>query len=384
MSVKKFFSWFVMVSVIFGSFELLSYAGLWFLREHRFIQYYPLDVLSEPHTNALDELISGRADYVAHSAELGWTLKPNGKTDLYEANSMGIRSSTEYAMSPPSGVRRISTFGDSYTHGSDVSNEDTWQAQMERLGSNLEVLNFGVGGYGLDQAYLRYMNDGRQYGSHIVFLGYMSENLLRNVNCFRPFYVPQTGVPLAKPRFVLENEELVLVPNPMQTLDDYGRLRSRPRKTLSAIGADDYFYQAGLKSSIFDVSATFRLVKLTMFHLKPLPGDSVVSVNGYDEESEAFRVTRKIFDDFHKMAVEDGAVPVILFLPNKGDVSRFRSHHDKRYSSLLSYFDSVGYEYIDVMDAFGDARTDDLFIGHYSPVATELIAKYLLAHFDTR
>ena len=52
---------------------------------------------------------------------------------------------------------------------------------MESYDSNMEVINFGVGGFGLDQAYLRYLEDGIQYKSHIVMIGFMSENIYRNV-----------------------------------------------------------------------------------------------------------------------------------------------------------------------------------------------------------
>ena len=58
---------------------------------------------------------------------------------------------------------------------------------MESYGSHIEALNFGVGGFGLDQAYLRYLEDGIQYNSHIVLIGFMSENIYRNVIPIVPF-----------------------------------------------------------------------------------------------------------------------------------------------------------------------------------------------------
>ena len=49
----------------------------------------------------------------------------------------------------PSCIFTPSTFGDSFTHCNDVANAETWQRAMEDQNSKLEVLNFGMGGFGL-------------------------------------------------------------------------------------------------------------------------------------------------------------------------------------------------------------------------------------------
>jgi lysophospholipase L1-like esterase len=56
--------------------------------------------------------------------------------------------------------RRIAVVGDSFTFGLEVRYEDTWPYQLERaLGPEFRVLNLGVDGYGVDQAFLRYRRD---------------------------------------------------------------------------------------------------------------------------------------------------------------------------------------------------------------------------------
>ena len=72
------------------------------------------------------------------------------------------------------------------------------------MAPQVELLNYGVPAYGLDQAYLRYLKVGAQYHPNIVFIGYMTENFERDVNVFRPFY--GNGYPdwiFSKPRFRL-------------------------------------------------------------------------------------------------------------------------------------------------------------------------------------
>ena len=173
--MKRLNYWIVLVVIVYGSVEALSYGGLLLLSEYRDLRYEPVDGISARHSQITRRYIKEKISYRSHSPTLGWSTRENGSTFLYQTNASGIRSNQEYALTPPRGVRRVSTFGDSFTHGSDVKNDHTWQAVMEGSRSNLEALNFGVGGFGLDQSYLRYLQDGIQYNSHIVLIGFMPE-----------------------------------------------------------------------------------------------------------------------------------------------------------------------------------------------------------------
>src|SRR5690606_2816732 len=98
--------------------------------------------------------------------------------------------------------------GDSFTFGDEVGDDDTWAVALERAlaehGIAAEVLNFGVNGYGTDQAYLRWRRDGRRFAPDVVVYGFQPENALRNLNVFRALYFAATDMPLQKPRFLLE------------------------------------------------------------------------------------------------------------------------------------------------------------------------------------
>ena len=160
--MKKLSYWIVLVILVYGSIELLSYGGLHLLNTYRHIRYEPIDVISPMHSRIINRFIKQTISYHSFSPTLGWSTKANGSSPLYQANAAGIRSNKEYAFTPPRGVRRLSTFGDSYTHGNGVKNDDTWQVLMENYGSHIEALNFGVPAFGLDQAYLRYLEEGIQ------------------------------------------------------------------------------------------------------------------------------------------------------------------------------------------------------------------------------
>ena len=137
-------------------------------------------------------------------------------------------------------------------------------------------------------------------------------------------------------------------------------------------------------SNILDWSPTFRVLNMVVQKgVETISSDEDITINGrYSEKSEAFRVTRKIFDEFYGASIQNKSVPIILMLPNRSDVIRYHIESAKRYSPLLSYFDSTGYKYIDLMDAFGNADVRDLFSGHYSPLANKLVAKYILGYIN--
>ena len=383
--MKKIGHWIILVILIYSVIEFFSWGGLYYLKRFKNINYEAVGVISDKHKNITNTFLSQQTNYVIFSTTLGWTIKENGISELYQANSSGIRSTKEYMQKPSDGIFRISTFGDSFTHCDDVTNNETWQSIIENTDVNIEVINFGVGGFGLDQAYLRYLEDGRQYNSHIVLIGFMSENIYRNVNVFRPFYFPDTGIPLAKPRFRVEGEKFSLLSNPMHHLDDYKILLSHPQETLFRMGMNDYYYQNRYKSGGYDWSPTVRLIKILRYTVKnELSSNSIMINDSYNEKSEAFRVTIKIFDEFYHEVKKNKSIPIILIFPNEHDVSLYQKQKKKRYSPLLSYLDSQGYRYIDLVEIFEQAEIESLFSakGHYSPFANRLVAKHILNYIS--
>ena len=196
----------------------------------------------EKYRPTLEKLIDGQTSFMIFSRELGWTHKAWGRHDLDQANGQGIRADHDYAPDPDPSVLRIATFGGSFVYGADVPTRDTWQYLMEEHSPRVEVMNFGVSGYGTDQALLRYRIEGMKFHPNIVVLGFIAEHSLRILSTFRPFYRPSTGLPLGKPRFRLVDGNLEYVPNPFQSLDDYRALLADPARELPRIGAEDGFY----------------------------------------------------------------------------------------------------------------------------------------------
>jgi lysophospholipase L1-like esterase len=90
---------------------------------------------------------------------LGFELRPGGAVRAevaYRVNAEGLRG-PEVSVEKPAGVRRVAVLGDSIAFGYWVADEDGFARQLEALlngegaPSRVEVLNFGVPGYNLDQ-----------------------------------------------------------------------------------------------------------------------------------------------------------------------------------------------------------------------------------------
>lgn len=391
--MRKRRNWLILILVACLATEFASLGGLFLLGKVRGIGYAPADALSREQKAILAAFIHGNTHYLSYSLPLGWSIRKSASSPLYRANSLGIRSSREYSRLPPRDTLRIASFGDSFTHGDDVANDETYQVLLEALRPRWEVLNFGVGGYGLDQAYLRYVTEGAGLAPHIVFIGFMAENIYRSVNCFRPFYTPETQMPLAKPRFVLKDGKLSLLDNPLRSLQDYQLLLSRPAETLARIGAQDYYYPRRYKSGRLDFLATVRLLKVAASEFGK---DDQILVHGrYNEASEAFQITRKLFDDFYAAAIKHDALPIILVFPDLFELDLQKAQGATTYASLVASLTEKGYLAIDLRHAFeGEGEGRDyrpLFnvSGHYSALGNRLVAQYLAAylassHLETR
>jgi hypothetical protein len=74
---------------------------------------------------------------------------------------------------PPEDTLRVAVFGDSFVFGDNEKTADTWPFMVEKSIGHLEVLNFGISGYGLGQSYLRYLKDGLKFHPDLIVFNYL-------------------------------------------------------------------------------------------------------------------------------------------------------------------------------------------------------------------
>jgi hypothetical protein len=117
--------------------------------------------------------------YHVYDPELGWIPKSSNQwgtsiTVLRE----GIRSNGHGEVWDGSDDP-ILAVGDSYTFGDQVSDSETWPAQLEKL-SGRRVINGGVDGYGTDQIFLRAQGLLSRYRFNTVIFSFIPDDIRRS------------------------------------------------------------------------------------------------------------------------------------------------------------------------------------------------------------
>ncbi|MEG5055349.1 MULTISPECIES: SGNH/GDSL hydrolase family protein [unclassified Microcoleus] len=140
---------------------------------------------------------------------LGWKLKPdvsgewNGEGGSFvQVNSEGLRD-REHTKAKPPNTLRVAVLGDSFTEAIHVPVEQTFWSKLERkLGNceavkgrkNVEVINFGVQGYGTAQELIMLRKKVWDYNPDIVILAFFIGNDVINnspkleYDRYRPFF----------------------------------------------------------------------------------------------------------------------------------------------------------------------------------------------------
>jgi len=116
-------------------------------------------------------------------------------------------------------ILKIVILGDSYALSAPLIDSLSWVKKIEKdlktYDMKTEIFNFGAGGYGLDQSYIRWLKEGKYYFPDIVIVG-ITEGLIKsNLNLIRPLKTIRTGIPFSKPRFIINNAgKLSLINSP--------------------------------------------------------------------------------------------------------------------------------------------------------------------------
>lgn len=317
--------------------------------------------------------------YFVPDSLLGWTVGSSrqSKDGLYASSKEGIRSSqrgTVYAEKQD--LPRIAIVGDSYTFGLEVPFESTWGNKLEaQLPVRTQVLNFGVDGYGVDQAYLRYHRDARLWHPDIVILGFINHDLYRSMVVYPFISFPEWGFPFSKPRFAVENGQLKLVTTGTETPD--ALFSSESVADLPFVEYDPGYEKRSWEYRWYHRSYLVRLI-LGWFPRWPDPSP-------HSSHASIVAVNAEIIDHFVQEARSEGSVPYVVYFPGRGD---FSGEERKDKDLIFDALRHKGLHYEDLTACMRHSVHHNLFIeghSHYSPdgnaAAAECIAKVLHNEF---
>lgn len=152
-----------------------------------------------------NRLIAERG-YVRPDPEIGWVGRPHvccldffGPGRTLTLNGLGFRGRETPAPTSPAPVLRVVCSGDSFTFGYGVDDADAWPARLAAYDERIEVINMGLGGFGIQQSYLWFLRDGVEFRPDVHLLGVVSNDFerMRTPDFFgypRPMVVEEGGV----------------------------------------------------------------------------------------------------------------------------------------------------------------------------------------------
>ena len=336
--------------------------------------------LARQRRNQWKQYAADSGIFIFHN-QLGWTIAPN-KKGIGPAGER-MFSSAEGTRALDEGIRfdkrtasvKIALLGDSYVFGSDVNYEETWGFKLqEQLGANSEVINFGVPGYGIDQAYLRYLSAVRPLHPQIVILGLISHDLIRTTMVYYAVGFPGAVAPAAKPRFTIRDGELKVVNIPLLSPEALYDIRSI--EDLPYIRHDRAYRPAEWQSHWYQLSFFLRFLVSWCYScgLTASPADN----------DETVPLNRAILQSFVREVIAEGSIPLIAFLPSFTDFRDAGDWVPRSSVPGVKTLANIGVNFVDLTPCMQQIEEGKRFTAgwHYTPYANSVIATCLHAELS--
>jgi hypothetical protein len=190
-----------------------------------------------PGRQRIEDFITGQygprdkrpGEIFQYDSELGWihheaigSTGVDGSKVFYSYESDGARKVINFPDEPS----RIRTYGNSFTHCSQANNNETWE---EYLAAHIQepVRNYGVGGYGVYQAYRRMLKVEKQISGGYIILNIWDDDHYRNLDAWRSIrfgYGSRCGFTLPHLRVDMAKGNCKQIENISKTPEDLYRL----------------------------------------------------------------------------------------------------------------------------------------------------------------
>jgi hypothetical protein len=294
---------------------------------------------------------------------LGWTNRPGENIDADTARISSYRPDEQI----------IHAYGDSFVFGAEVEADQSFPHYLSKL-TNTEVRNFGVGGYGPDQAILlleRNLSAG--ISAPVIVLAMPSENIARTVSMFWKLYVPITQPFQIKPLFVFEENQWRLVDAVPDNRTDKGQYL----EAIQAAKKYDFWYSHNQTRPGF----TFPYIWTTISTIRYLVRDVVRWQDLYSDD-RATKTLAYILERFVALSRQYGFKPVFTIIPMPEDLmlrdlgkpgyySAFLNTARQRFDGELLIIEGISKE------AISENFNIKPYSGHASAYGNEIIANVI-------
>lgn len=286
-------------------------------------------------------------------------------------NSHGLRD-REIDYYKPANTIRIGVFGDSFTYGEGVQNDETYPKQLEKLfsenleiknsGKQVEVLNFGIGKSGTSHQLAIYQSEGIKYELDYIIIGFYGSNDFRD---------NLTGV------FYLRDNELIHNPTAYSSI----------RKIQNTVNRIPGYIWASSNSHLVNLLKTTATIYDDKKRRKNVKTVNVQDQAIKDEalNKKKIEITCRLFEEFKIETENNNDSLMVLNFPKKEHKLLIDPMNETGIPSYIDLTDSVinrlqknNVRVIDLVPVFMELPTEDYYFehdGHMNPHGHELIAR---------
>ena len=328
--------------------------------------------------------------------ELGWVLcdsiRPrsvDGSRGFYSYETDGARRVVHF----PDKLCRVHTYGNSFTHCDQVSDGETWQ---EYLAAHLQepIRNYGVGGYGVYQAYRRMLKVEKSSPADYIILNIWDDDHYRNLDSWRAIrfgHRTPCGYTLPFLRVSMQENRCEQIENLCPRPEDVYRLCD-----------EDFVYQTFKDDPVLCVAFCSRngiilSRKTTMIVskafgvsdekiLKLMPKEAIRKIH-----TEAALFATKNIVTWTEQFVEKSGKKLMLILSfGQGNIARELQGKSRFDQTFVDWLKSKSYPVIDMRDYFKaefaqfkmdvNAYLKRYYIGHHNPAGNFFTAWTLKHH----
>ncbi len=311
---------------------------------------------------------------------LGKTLKPGIKCLLkhpewgeyvLQANNFGFRSSQDFFIKKKAYGKRILIFGDSNAFGNGVSNEMRFPDLLEKMLPDVEIYNFAMEGFALDQQYLCYQEIASQF-EHDLIISAPAVEVIRKLIAHYEITEDEDNIQrcYARPYFELVNGRLIRQNVPLRegfidpnSLSKSERESINRGNTFSKVG--NMLQKVKLKDAV-----------LQNIHYQPFPE--------YDSpDTPAWKIMRAIFLEW----IESSGKPFLIVpLPRYIYVKERASaqNYQERFREVMNESGCFLYDPLPDLHKFSMEERRKMYYleGHLTPYGHVTMAKLMAPYLQ--
>lgn len=333
----------------------------------------------------------------SYSKRFGWVRKSNivgydklnEKKIKFRIHKKGFRKPINQKKK-----KKIASFGGSFVFGRQVKDHQTWQEQITK-NKNYNILNYGIGNYGTDQAILRYKFTKFPKETKIILLGIVPEHICRIQSEWKHFF-EFGNIHGFKPKFYLKNNKIYLKKNPLDKKTKLAKIN----QIIDRCKETDRFYKEKFKKNIFQFPYFFSFVKNFKFNLKifylyfffrnkkiindlflkEVMKRNIVQAHKYYNENYSRDLFINLIKYFVNIAKKRKQTPYLIIFPQQIDVIEKKTN--KHYVDFFKKYVSKELKTLDLTEFFVDKKLDRFFTnkyygGHLNPTGNKYVAKII-------